>query len=39
MTRERTLVMIKPLGVQQGLVGNIISQCEVKGFKMVAMKL
>ncbi len=39
MPRERTFVMIKPDGVQRGLVGNIISRCEVKGFKMVAMKL
>ena len=35
---ERTLVMIKPDGVQRGLVGKIISRFEEKGFKLVAMK-
>ena len=39
MPRERTLIMIKPDGVQRGLVDNIISRCEVKGFKMVATKV
>ena len=38
-TRERTFIMIKPDGVQRGLVGTIISRFEQKGFKLVAMKL
>jgi nucleoside-diphosphate kinase len=37
--RERTFIMIKPDGVQRGLVGNIISRFEAKGFKLVGMKL
>merc|ERR1712083_781304 len=37
--RERTFIMIKPDGVQRGLIGSIISRFETKGFKLVAMKL
>ena len=37
--RERTYIMIKPDGVQRGLVGQIITRFETKGFKLVAMKL
>jgi len=36
---EQTLVIVKPDGVQRGLVGTIISRFEQKGFKLVAMKL
>ncbi|OPX22647.1 MAG: nucleoside-diphosphate kinase [Planctomycetales bacterium 4484_113] len=36
---ERTFLLIKPDGVQRGLVGEIISRIEKKGFKLVAMKL
>jgi nucleoside-diphosphate kinase len=36
---ERTFVMIKPDGVQRGLVGKIIQRIEEKGFKIVAMKM
>ena len=39
MPKERTFIMIKPDGVQRGLVGPIISRFEQKGFKLVAMKL
>ena len=31
--------MIKPDGVQRGLVGEIIKRFETKGYKLVAMKL
>lgn len=31
--------MVKPDGVQRGLVGKILSRIEEKGFKIVAMKL
>lgn len=31
--------MVKPDGVQRGLVGEIISRFEKKGFKLVALKL
>jgi nucleoside-diphosphate kinase len=36
---ERTFVMVKPDGVQRGLVGKILGRIEKKGFKIVAMKL
>ncbi|RUM33918.1 MAG: nucleoside-diphosphate kinase [Archaeoglobus sp.] len=36
---ERTFVMIKPDGVQRGLVGEVISRIEKKGLKIVAMKM
>ena len=38
-TNERTFIMIKPDGVQRGLVGDIIKRFEQKGFKLVALKL
>ena len=38
-TKERTFIMIKPDGVQRGLIGQIIQRFETKGFKLVAMKL
>ena len=37
--KERTYIMIKPDGVQRGLIGTIITRFETKGFKLVAMKL
>jgi nucleoside-diphosphate kinase len=36
---ERTLVLVKPDGVQRGLIGEIISRLERRGLKLVAMKL
>lgn len=36
---ERTFVMVKPDGVQRGLVGEIIRRIEAKGLKIVAMKM
>ncbi len=36
---ERTLVLIKPDGVERGLVGEVISRIERKGLKLVAMEL
>jgi nucleoside-diphosphate kinase len=36
--RERSFIMIKPDGVQRGLVGDIIKRFEQKGFKLVAIK-
>ncbi|XP_035211265.1 nucleoside diphosphate kinase-like [Stegodyphus dumicola] len=36
--RERTFIMIKPDGVQRGLIGKIIERFESKGFKLIAMK-
>jgi nucleoside-diphosphate kinase len=39
MGKERTFVMIKPDGVQRGLIGTIINRFEQKGLKIVALKL
>jgi len=36
---ERTLVIVKPDGVQRGLTGEIISRFERRGLRMAAMKL
>lgn len=36
---DRTFLMVKPDGVQRGLIGRIISRLEDKGFKLVAGKL
>jgi nucleoside-diphosphate kinase len=36
---ERTLVLIKPDGVQRQLIGPIITRLEGRGLKIVAMKL
>ena len=36
---ERTLVLVKPDGVQRGLVGEVISRLERRGLKLAAMKL
>ena len=35
---ERTYIMVKPGGMQRGLIGEIVKRFEQKGFKMVAMK-
>ena len=39
MEIEQTLVLIKPDGVQRGLIGEIITRYEHKGLKIVAMKM
>lgn len=39
MEMERTFVLIKPDGVQRGLVGRIIGRFEKKGLKVVSMKM
>lgn len=36
---ERTLVLIKPDGIQRGLAGKIITRFEEKGLKMVGCKM
>ncbi|XP_043832075.1 nucleoside diphosphate kinase, mitochondrial [Dromiciops gliroides] len=38
-TQERTLVAVKPDGVQRRLVGDVIRRFEKRGFKLVGMKL
>jgi nucleoside-diphosphate kinase len=36
---EQTYLMIKPDGVQRGLIGRIVARLEDKGFKLAAAKL
>lgn len=36
---ETTLVLVKPDGVQRGLIGQIISRFEAKGLQLAALKL
>ena len=36
---ERTLVLIKPDGVQRGLVGEVVGRIERKGFRVVALEM
>ncbi|CAG8496840.1 6838_t:CDS:2 [Racocetra fulgida] len=37
--KERTYIMVKPDGVERGLVGEIIKRFENKGYKLVALQL
>lgn len=39
MEMERTLVIVKPDGVQRGLVGPILSRLEGRGLKVVGLKM
>lgn len=39
MELERTLVIVKPDGVQRGLTGEIIGRLERRGLKLVGMKM
>ena len=36
---DRTLVLVKPDGVQRGLIGEILMRFEKKGLRLVALKL
>ena len=36
---EKTIIIIKPDGVQRGLVGEILKRFEMKGLKLVGLKL
>ena len=36
---ERTLVIVKPDGVQRGLIGTILGRLEQRGLKLAALKL
>ncbi|KAJ1921341.1 nucleoside diphosphate kinase Ndk1 [Mycoemilia scoparia] len=38
MSAERTYIMVKPDGVERGLVGEIIKRFESRGFKLAALK-
>jgi nucleoside-diphosphate kinase len=37
--RERTLVLVKPDGMQRGLAGEIISRLEARGLRIVGMRM
>lgn len=39
MSTERTYAMIKPDGCERGLVGELISRIEAKGYRIVALKM
>ena len=39
MAVEKTLVLVKPDGVQRGLIGEVISRFERKGLKIRALKM
>jgi nucleoside-diphosphate kinase len=39
MGMQRTLVIVKPDGVQRGLVGPLLSRLEARGLKIVGLKL
>lgn len=36
---ERTFMMVKPDGVERGLVGQIVSRVEARGFRLAGMKM
>ncbi len=36
---ERTVVFVKPDGIQRGLVGDVISRFEKKGLKLIGLKM
>lgn len=39
MSVERTLVLVKPDGVQRGLVGQVIGRLERRGLQLIGLKL
>lgn len=39
MAQQRTAVLVKPDGMQRGLIGEIISRFERKGLKLVGLKM
>jgi nucleoside-diphosphate kinase len=36
---QRTLVLVKPDGVERGLVGEVVRRIEAKGYRLVAVEL
>jgi len=36
---ERTLILVKPDGVERGLTGDVLARIERKGYKIVALEL
>ncbi|XJO74454.1 hypothetical protein BDV3_005274 [Batrachochytrium dendrobatidis] len=39
MSTERTYIMVKPDGVERGLVGEVIKRFESRGYQLVALEL
>lgn len=39
MSTEKTLILVKPDGVRRGLVGEVISRVEIKGYSIEALRL
>ncbi|MSX71188.1 MAG: nucleoside-diphosphate kinase, partial [Actinobacteria bacterium] len=39
MSSEKTLILIKPDGVRRGLVGEVISRVEKKGYSITALRM
>jgi nucleoside-diphosphate kinase len=39
VTSQRTLVLVKPDGVQRGLVGEILRRLEARGLKLIGLKM
>ncbi len=39
MAVEQTLILVKPDGVERGLIGEVISRIEAKGYRIRAMQL
>ncbi len=39
MSKERTLVLVKPDGVRRALVGEVIARIERKGYQVVALRM
>ena len=39
MSSEKTLILVKPDGVRRGLVGEVISRVETKGYSVTALRM
>ncbi|MEI7660135.1 MAG: nucleoside-diphosphate kinase [Actinomycetes bacterium] len=39
MSTEKTLILVKPDGVRRGLVGEVISRVETKGYSIEALRM
>jgi nucleoside-diphosphate kinase len=39
VSTEKTLILVKPDGVQRGLVGEVISRIEIKGYSIDALRM
>ncbi len=39
MSKERTLILVKPDGVRRGLLGEVISRVEQKGYAITSMRM